>query len=144
MFEAEETPASPGTSKESGDRPDGGVVQAYRAHAQEPRTVLFTMRMNPQDHARVKAVAVQRGVSMARLMQEVALSESYDRGDRVVMVAALDAANRLLANIAGNINQLAHHANMAQQLVAHAELETALGQVREVRDELTDVLRQIR
>ena len=81
---------------------------------------------------------------MARLMQESALSESYDRRERLAVIAALDAANRLLANIAGNINQLAHHANMAQELVAHAELETALGQVREVRDELGEALRQIK
>ena len=84
------------------------------------------------------------GVSMARLMQESALSESYDRRERLAVIAALDAANRLLANIAGNINQLAHHANIAQQVVAQSELEDALGQVREVRDELGEVLRQVK
>jgi Bacterial mobilisation protein (MobC) len=50
----------------------------------------------------------------------------------------------LLANIAGNINQLAHHANAAQELVAHVELETVLGQVRDLRDELGETLRQIK
>jgi hypothetical protein len=87
----------------------------------------FHMRINAADHARVKALSQRLGVSVARLLQESAFSEAYDRGDRVVMVAAPDAANGLLANIAGNINHLAHHANMAQELIAHAELETALG-----------------
>ena len=142
MDEAEDAPATPGTGKAAGD---GGVgVRSYRSRAVERRTVSFHMRMNAADHARVKVVAARRGVSVARLMQESALSESYDRDDRVVMVAALDATNRLLANIAGNINQLSHHANMAQELVAHSELEAVLGQVRAVRDELGAVLRQIR
>ena len=131
------------TSKASfeGER---GVVRSYRAHAKEPRTVLFTMRMNAQDHAGIKAVAVERRVSMARLMQEAALGESYGRRERLAVIAALDSANRLLANVAGNINQLAHHANMAKELVSHCELETALGQVRELRDELGEALRQIK
>jgi hypothetical protein len=102
------------------------------------------MLMNETDHARIKAVAVNRGVSMARLMQESALSESYDRRDRRVVVAALDSANRLLAHIAGKMNQLAHHANIAPGLVAHEELASALAQVRDVRDELSEVLRQIK
>jgi hypothetical protein len=140
VFEAEETPAALG--KAAGDGGAGG--RSYRAHAAERRAVIFKMRMNGEDHVRIKAVAARRGVSMARLMQESALSESYDRRERLAVISALDAANRLLANVAGNINQLAHHANMAQELVAHAELETALGQVREVRDELGEALRQIK
>lgn len=142
MSEAEETPASPGAAKVAGE---GGVgSRSYRAHAAERRTVSFHMRMNAADHARVKALAQRRGVSVARLLQESALSESYDRGDRVVIVAALDVANRLLANVAGNINQLAHHANIAQQLVEHTQLEQALGQVREVREQLSEVLRNVK
>jgi hypothetical protein len=127
VSEAEEIPASPETP---GGAADGqrGTAQAYRAHAREPRTVLFTMRMSAQDHTRIKAVALERRVSMARLMQESALSESYGRRERLAVVAALDAANRLLANVAGNINQLAHHANMANELVAHRELRGVLGE----------------
>lgn len=102
------------------------------------------MMMSDQDHARIKAIADRRGVSMARLLQESALSESYDRRERLAVIAALDSANRLLANIAGNMNQLAHHANVAQQPVAQADLEHALGQVREVREELSEVLRQVK
>jgi hypothetical protein len=60
------------------------------------------------------------------------------------LTGALDTANRLLANIAGNINQLARHANIAQQLAATADLETALGHVRVLREELGETLRLIR
>jgi ribosomal protein L17 len=102
------------------------------------------MLMSDEDRSRIKAVADARGVSMARLMQESALSESHDRRERMAMIAALDTANRLLANIAGNLNQLSHHANMTQELLAHAELETALGQVRDLRDELNETLRLIK
>ncbi len=120
------------------------AVVARRAYAPERRGKRFVMVMSDEDHARIKAVAVDRGVSMARLMQESALSESYDRRERLAIIAALDDANRLLANVAGNINQLAYHANIAQQVVAHGELEDALRQVREVRDELGEVLRQVK
>ena len=102
------------------------------------------MVLSEQDRARIKAIADGRGVSMARLLQEAALSESYDRRERMAVIAALDSANRLLANVAGNINQLAHHANVAKQPVAQADLEHALGQVREVREELAEVLRQVK
>ena len=120
------------------------AVTARRAFAEERRSKRFVMLLSDEDHARIKALANQRGVSMARLLQESALSESYDRRERLGVIAALDSANRLLANIAGNINQLAHHANIAEQVVAQAELEHALGQVRDVREELGEVLRQVK
>jgi hypothetical protein len=140
MTEAEDIPTPPGTVDVERKR----VVTSRRAVAGERRTRRFVMLMSDQDHARVKAVADARGVSMARLMQESALSESYDRRERMAMIAALDTANRLLANVAGNINQLARHANIAQQLAATADLETALGHVRVLREELGETLRQIR
>jgi Bacterial mobilisation protein (MobC) len=102
------------------------------------------MVLTDEDHARIKAVADKRGVSMARLFQESALSESYDRRGQMVIVEALDHANRLLANIAGNINQLAHHANATHELGAQADLEQALGQVRDVREELNEVVRKVK
>jgi hypothetical protein len=120
------------------------AVTARRATAEQRRTRRFVMLMSEDDHARIRAVAEGRGVSMARLLQESALSESYDRRERLAVIAALDSANRLLANVAGNINQLAHHANIAQQLVEHTQLEQALGQVREVREQLSEVLRQVK
>lgn len=119
-------------------------VAARRAFAPERRTKRFVMVMSEQDHARIKAVADTRGVSMARLFQESALSESYDRRDRVVIVEALDSANRLLANIANNINQLARHANTEQRLAERTELEDAMGQVRNMREQLGEVLRQVK
>ncbi len=120
------------------------TVLGRRAYAPERRGKRFVMVMSEEDHARIKAVADARGVSMARLMQESALSESYDRRERLAVIAALDDANRLLANIAGNMNQLAYQANVAQQVVAQSELEDALRQVRELRDELSEVLRQVK
>jgi Bacterial mobilisation protein (MobC) len=119
------------------------AVTARRAMAEQRRTRRFVMLMSDQDHARIKQVADSRGVSIARLLQESALSESYDRRERLATIAALDSANRLLANVAGNINQLAHHANIAQQLVAHTELEQTLTQLREVREQLVEVLRNV-
>ena len=82
MSEAEDAPATPGTA--AGKRSER-AARSQRANAVEPRTKRFVMLMNETDHARIKAVAVNRGLSMARLMQESALSESYDRRDRLVV-----------------------------------------------------------
>ena len=126
--------------------PDGKAMPATskRKHADERRTKRFEMLMNADDHARIKAVADQRGVSMARLFQESALSESYNRQERLAMIATLNRQERLLGNMANNLNQLAHHANIAGQLVAQADLDRALGEVRELRTDVNETLRQLR
>jgi hypothetical protein len=102
------------------------------------------MLLNVEDRDRLKALAKARGVSMARLLQDSAMGESYDRRDRDVMIAELDNANRLLGNMAGNLNQLAHHANMAGSLVELASLETAIAHVSELRAEVSESLRRVR
>lgn len=118
--------------------------RAYRAHAEERRDHDLRIRLTADEKLQIRKLADRQGVSMARLMKEATLSESYNRVERLAVIEALDSANRLLANIAGNINQLAYHANVAQQLVAEAELEYALRDVRDVRDELAEVLRQVK
>jgi Bacterial mobilisation protein (MobC) len=138
MHEVEDTPATPATAAVE------RVVTSRRRAAEQRRTRRFVMMMSEEDRSRIKGVADARGVSIARLMQESALSESYDRRDRTVMINALDGANRLLANVAANINQLAHHANINQELGAHTELEAALAEVGDVRAELGEVLRRIK
>lgn len=64
-------------------------LTARRASAPERQTKRFVMVMSEDDHARVKAVADKRGVSMARLFKESALSDSYDRRERLAVIAAL-------------------------------------------------------
>jgi hypothetical protein len=126
------------------DGPAPKTTRSYRAHGHERRDGNLRIRLSAAEKAQIKALADARGVSMARLMKESTLSESYDRRDRDVMIAALDTAGRLLGNMAGNLNQLAHHANIAGQLVAHADLERALGQVHELRAEVSETLRNVR
>jgi len=48
------------------------------------------MMMSDQDRSRIEAVADARGVSMARLFQESALSESYDGRERLAIIATLN------------------------------------------------------
>jgi len=120
------------------------AAAARRAFAPERRARRFEMVMSEQDHARIKAIANERGVSMARLLQESALSESYERRERLAVIATLNRQERLLGNMANNLNQLAHHANMAQQVVAQQDLEVALAQVRDLRAEVSETLRQVR
>ena len=124
--------------------PKATPATSRRKHAEERRTKRFEMLMNADDHARIKTVADQRGVSMARLFQESALSESYNRQERLGMIAALNRQERLLGNMANNLNQLAHHANIAGQLVAQGDLERAIGEVRDLRSDVSDTLRQLR
>jgi hypothetical protein len=100
--------------------------------------------MNPDEHERLTRLAADRGLSLARLLVESTLSESYNRTERLEIIAALDRTNRLLANLTGNVNQLAHHANIAEQVVAQEQLDRAVDELAELRPQVEAILRELR
>jgi hypothetical protein len=100
--------------------------------------------MNPDEHERLTRLAADRGLSLARLLVESTLSESYNRTERLEIIAALDRTNRLLANLTGNANQLAHHANIAEQVVAQEQLDRAVDELAELRPQVEAILRELR
>jgi predicted transcriptional regulator len=104
----------------------------------------FTVRLSPAEREQLDRLAGEKGVSVGRLLVESALSGSWDRDLRESVLTGLWRVNRLLANVTGSLNQLAHQANIAEQVVAERQVREQLEQLAGVRDQLTDVLRGVR
>lgn len=82
----------------------------------------FSVRLSPEERAQLDRLAGEKGVSVGRLLVESALSGAWDRDLRESVLTALWRVNRLLANVTGSLNQLAHQANIAEQVVAERQL----------------------
>jgi hypothetical protein len=104
----------------------------------------FTLRLSPEERAQLDRLAATKGVSVGRLLVESALSGTWDRDLRESVLTALWRVNRLLANVTGSLNQLAHQANIAEQVVAERQLRKELEELAGLRDQLTEVLREVR
>lgn len=104
----------------------------------------FKVRLSPEEREQLNRLAGEKGVSVGRLLVESALSGAWDRDVRESVLTALWRVNRLLANVTGSLNQLAHQANIAEQVVAERQLREELAQLSNLRDELSDVLREVR
>lgn len=96
------------------------------------RTVMRTLRLRPGESAIIAGRAKAAGLSVSEFLRRAAL------GQRVR--ARRDQANRdliyHLSKIGTNLNQLAHVANVARQVVAHDQLEELISALREVIDRL--------
>ncbi len=104
----------------------------------------FTVRLSPGERDQLDRLAGEKGVSVGRLLVESALAGAWDRDVRESVLTALWRVNRLLANVTGSLNQLAHQANVAEQVVAERQLRQELEQLSGLREQLADVLREVR
>jgi predicted transcriptional regulator len=111
---------------------------------QPSRRPQFTVRLSPEERKQLDQLAGEKGISVGRLLVESALSGTWDRDLRESVLTALWRVNRLLANVTGSLNQLAHQANIAEQVVAERELREELAQLSSLRNDLTDLLREVR
>jgi hypothetical protein len=68
-------------------------------------------------------------MSVPWLTVEATLGDVMTRAERVAWIEELSEANRLLANVTGNVNQLAHQANVAGQVVTERELLVELARL---------------
>ena len=101
------------------------------------------VRLSPDERVQLDRLAAKKGVSVGRLLVESALSGTWDRDLRESVLTALWRVNRLLANVTGNLNQLAHQANIAEQVVAERQLRQELEALAGLREQLTDLLRGV-
>lgn len=104
----------------------------------------FVVRLSDDEREQLDRLAVQKGVSVGRLLVESALSGTWDRDLRESVLTALWRVDRLLANVTGSLNQLAHQANIAEQVVAGRQLRQELETLASLRVQLTEVLREVR
>jgi hypothetical protein len=102
------------------------------------------MKLTVEEKAALVEKAGRLGVSLPRLLVESALGDVMTRGERASLVGQLDVANRLLANLTGNMNQIAYQANVAGQITAAGEVRAALVRVEEQRRRVLEVLERVK
>jgi hypothetical protein len=110
----------------------------------EARQVRYEMKLTVGEKEALVEKAAELGVSLPRLLVESALGDVMTRGERAALVGQLDVANRLLANLTGNMNQIAYQANVAGQITAAGEVEAALARVEEQRLRVLEVLERVK
>ena len=110
----------------------------------EARDVRYEMKLTVAEKEALLVKAGRLGVSLPRLLVESALGDVMTRGERASLVGQLDVANRLLANLTGNMNQIAYQANVAGQVTAAGDVEGALAEVEVLRRRVLDVLERIK
>jgi hypothetical protein len=102
-----------------------------RANASVKRDRRYTVIVNVDEEARLAARAQEQGVTVPRLLFESAMSSRVETDtERKGLIAELFAIRRLLANVSGNMNQLARFANT--ESVFPAEAENAAAEYREL------------
>jgi len=113
-----------------------------RAGEPSPRKI-FPVKLSAAEHAQLTELARERGVAIGRLLVESALQGSLTGAERLRAIDELNRLNRLLANLTGNINQIAHQANVAQQVLDLDATHDALETIRELRVQGEAVLRAV-
>ena len=87
------------------------------------------MTLTEAEREQLRARAKEAGVSMSRLLVESALAHVETAAERQRLLVKLNRFERLLGNLANNVNQLAHQANIAGQLVALERLTVSLDEL---------------
>ncbi|WP_371878722.1 plasmid mobilization relaxosome protein MobC [Conexibacter sp. DBS9H8] len=100
--------------------------------------------LSEEELAQLRARAQKAGVSMSRLLVESALAQVETKAERQRVVVKLNRFERLLGNLANNVNQLARQANIAGQVVAVGRVTGYLDELAEMRDELHRIVGELR
>ncbi len=102
-----------------------------RANAEVPQDRRYTVKVNADEDAQLRARAGAAGVTVPRLMFESALdAHVVTDTQRKEVVAEVYAVRRLMATVANNVNQLARYANT--EGVFPAEADAVLAEYREL------------
>jgi hypothetical protein len=105
------------------------------------RRVEQKVRLTVEESAALRLKARRLGVSVPRLLVESALAEHDTATDRRDLMATLFGLQRLLGNIANNVNQLARKANIDDEFpeAARPALAHVVRQVQRI-DQALDKL----
>ena len=104
----------------------------------------YLLKLSEEERSALRAKAERLGVSVPRLLVESALADVMTRTQRAGLVGELDVANRLLANLTANVNQLAHHANAGGNVPSEELLADILGEIEVLRPQVETIIRQVR
>ena len=89
------------------------------------RTTRIPVRLRPDENATVRERAHACGMTLARYMRETALGAVPKARPRLAEMEAI----RELARIGNNLNQLAHVANLNEEIEGEEELRAVLEEV---------------
>ena len=110
------------------------------------RRSTLCVQLTSNERALLEAAAANSGVSMSRVLVSSAL---HPATSDVIDPVALDRLNdelmvyrRQLIGVAGNLNQLSHHANATQDFPTQAH--EALSQVRSVLVDIQELIESVR
>jgi hypothetical protein len=126
--------------------PAGRREQPRERRAKHPgrRPVGLRVTLTEEEREQLGARASEAGVSMSRLLVESALSRVETAAERRRVLVKLNRFERLLGNLANNVNQLAHQANIAGQIVALERLSGHLDELGEMRGQLRELVEALR
>ncbi|SEN93103.1 mobilisation protein (MobC) [Cryobacterium luteum] len=110
-----------------------------RANVDVPRDRRYTVKVNAEEDAQLRARAVVAGVTVSRLMFESAMNAHIETDTaRQEVIAEFFAVRRLMANVANNVNQLAKYANT--ESVFPQDAEAIVAEYRAIVPRLSDAL----
>ena len=117
-----------------------------RTRAYEPgrRRICQEVTLTPEEQRQLRERAAQLNVTVPRLMVEAATSGTQTLTERAEIRLRLDQFVQLLANIANNVNQVAHQANIERRVVRREWFAENVEGIQELRGEIEDLLREIR
>jgi Bacterial mobilisation protein (MobC) len=115
-----------------------------RAYEPGRRLIRQEVTLTPTEQQQLRERAAQLEVTVPRLMVEAALAGTQTLTERADIRLRLDQLVQLLANIANNVNQVAHQANIEGRAVRREWFEENVERIGEMRGELEDLLREIR
>ncbi|MFC5931825.1 plasmid mobilization relaxosome protein MobC [Cryobacterium melibiosiphilum] len=110
-----------------------------RANVDVPRDRRYTVKVNAEEDAQLRARAVVAGVTVSRLMFESAMNAHIETDtSRQEVIAEFFAVRRLMANVANNVNQLAKYSNT--ESVFPQDAEAIVAEYRAIVPRLSDAL----
>lgn len=112
-----------------------------RPNTTEARTIVHKVRVNEVEEAALNDRAAKQGVTVARLLVESALSDSSGEthAERENTLSLYFRLERLIANVANNINQIAKVANTTGSIDV-SELRSYVAEAREAHLKLNDLI----
>lgn len=104
----------------------------------------ITVYADPSEKRQIERNAEAAGMSVSTYLRERGLSEDAiaDVSAREEEIAELRELRRLIGNVAGNINQIAHHANRQGQ-VSEKPARSAAQAAEQAADKIMDTLSKL-
>jgi hypothetical protein len=112
--------------------------KSYRKRTANKRQVV-SVSMPPADYSEIQRYAKAQGLSVSALLREATLHQTRGSALRAQSVEGeLKELKFLLANIANNINQMAHHSNVVRHVADEGAALARLQELGEIIERFVD------